>query len=143
MHITPENQTGFTLIEILVAITIFSVGLLAIAGLQISAINFNRGSNDRTAGVAIAQDVLEQILSRKGDDPLITSAKAISAWNLDPAYDANGNITLPGSGTLRARYTVIRNPASPAPMDKISTITVQVIDQQGRTTTMTGFKRTY
>jgi len=46
MHITPENQTGFTLIEILVAITIFSVGLLAIAGLQISAINFNRGSND-------------------------------------------------------------------------------------------------
>ncbi|MBW2641732.1 MAG: prepilin-type N-terminal cleavage/methylation domain-containing protein [Deltaproteobacteria bacterium] len=36
-----QKDQGFTLIEVLIAISIFAVGLLAVATMQISAINVN------------------------------------------------------------------------------------------------------
>lgn len=44
---------GFTLVEILIAIVIFSIGLLGIAGLQVAGMRFTHGSQLRS--VALAQ----------------------------------------------------------------------------------------
>jgi len=52
-------QRGFTLLEILIAIVIFSIGLLGIAGLQIAGMRFTHGSQLRSAAVLQAESMAD------------------------------------------------------------------------------------
>ena len=54
-------QHGFPLIELLIALIVFSVGLLAIAGLQMVSKQANFESLQRTAGSQIANGMLEDM----------------------------------------------------------------------------------
>ena len=56
-----ENDKGFTLIEVLIAILILSVGLLGMAALTAGIINGNRFSNDMLKATTLAQDKMEDI----------------------------------------------------------------------------------
>ena len=56
-----ERNEGFTLIEVLITLVILSVGLLALAGLQISAIKGNANSKRMTMAVSISEKKIEQI----------------------------------------------------------------------------------
>jgi prepilin-type N-terminal cleavage/methylation domain-containing protein len=55
-----ENE-GFTLIEVLIAIVVLSVALLALAGLQIVSIRSNSFGNHMTEAVTLAKDVMEEM----------------------------------------------------------------------------------
>jgi len=56
-----QSERGFTLIEVLVAIVILSVGLLGMATLTIAIIQGNKLSNDLTTATTLAQDKMEDI----------------------------------------------------------------------------------
>lgn len=56
-----NNQEGFTLIELMIAIVILSVGLLGMATLTGSIVQKNKFSNDLTAATTLAQDKLEDV----------------------------------------------------------------------------------
>ncbi len=56
-----NNDNGFTLIEVLIAIVILSVGLLGMASLTVGIINGNKFSNDLTTATTLAQDKMEEI----------------------------------------------------------------------------------
>jgi len=56
-----RKNSGFTLVELLVAIVILSVGLLGMATLTGSIIRNNKLSNDLTTATTLAQDKLEDI----------------------------------------------------------------------------------
>jgi type IV pilus assembly protein PilV len=56
-----KKENGFTLLEVLVAITIFAVGLLAVAALQTSAIKMNSTSNKLTNLSTLAMDQIERL----------------------------------------------------------------------------------
>jgi type IV pilus assembly protein PilV len=62
---TPKSQVsiedGFTLIEIMITLVILSIGLVALAGLQVSAIKGNTFSKRMTTAVSIANQKLEQL----------------------------------------------------------------------------------
>lgn len=55
------NGSGFTLIEVLVAIVILSVGLLGMASLTVAIIQENKLSNDLTTATTLAQEKMEDI----------------------------------------------------------------------------------
>ncbi len=55
-----KNRAGFTLIEVLVAISIFSIGLLGLAGLQLTAMKNNKSAHSRTVATIFAQDVADR-----------------------------------------------------------------------------------
>ena len=57
------NDKGFTLIEMLIAISIFAIGFLAIASLQISAGKNNRTASEVTAASNIASDRMERLMA--------------------------------------------------------------------------------
>jgi type IV pilus assembly protein PilV len=54
-------EDGFTLIEIMITLVILSIGLVALAGLQVSAIKGNAFSKRMTTAVSIANEKLEQV----------------------------------------------------------------------------------
>jgi len=59
-----KKQEGFTLIEVLIALTIFAVGLLAIAALQTSAIRMNYSGNRLTELSTLGIERFEDLMSR-------------------------------------------------------------------------------
>jgi type IV pilus assembly protein PilV len=65
----PKNGGGFTLIEVLLAITIFAVGILAIAGMQIRSINLNSAARMQTEATTAAVDCMERLLSLPYEHP--------------------------------------------------------------------------
>lgn len=62
------TEKGFSLLELLVAMTILAVGLLGVAGLQATAINGNLHGNTISQATVLAQDVIERIHATDYDD---------------------------------------------------------------------------
>jgi len=58
-----KSQTGFTLLEVLVAIVILTIGLLGTAGLTTGVIRGNHFSKNVTSATAAAQTQLESVKS--------------------------------------------------------------------------------
>jgi len=63
-----NNEKGFSLIELMIAIVILSVGLLGLAGLQATAINGNHHGNTIGQATALAQNTIEQIRNTSYDE---------------------------------------------------------------------------
>lgn len=55
------KQTGVTLIEVLVSVLIFSVGLLGLAALQLNALKFTESASLRTEAVFLAYEAADRI----------------------------------------------------------------------------------
>ena len=96
MPVANKSQSGFTLVELLIAVVILAVGLLGLAQLQISAIRANSQSATTVAAATVAQRAIEEITAM---DPA------------DPMFDATGTGTFPsvtvvGSGTYNITWTV-------------------------------------
>ena len=58
-----QDEKGLTLLEVLVAMVVLSLGLLALAKMQITAVQVNAASGRLTQGTAIAQDKVEQLMA--------------------------------------------------------------------------------
>jgi type IV pilus assembly protein PilV len=58
-----QDEKGLTLLEVLVAMVVLSLGLLALAKMQITAIQVNAISGRLSQGTAIAQDKVEQLMA--------------------------------------------------------------------------------
>ena len=57
----PRNQRGFSLVEVLIALVIMSVGMLGIAGLYVLSMQAGRTSMLRHNAVTLAGDVADRI----------------------------------------------------------------------------------
>jgi type IV pilus modification protein PilV len=57
------TQDAFSLIEVLIAIAIFSIGMLAVVSLQISSMNLNASSRRLTEATALASERMERLLA--------------------------------------------------------------------------------
>ncbi len=57
------NEKGFTLIEVLIAMVIFSIGILAVAQMQIRALHANSDAFDQTEASMWATNQAEDILA--------------------------------------------------------------------------------
>ena len=64
-----RHQQGFSLIEILIAVVILSVGMLSIATMQTAALKGNARSNDLTARTTACSNVVERLLALPFTDP--------------------------------------------------------------------------
>lgn len=67
--LTEQAEKGLTLIEILLAIIILSIGLLAVAALQTGSAKGNTTSSRSTQGLTYAVTQLETLMDLPWDDP--------------------------------------------------------------------------
>jgi len=89
-----QFEKGFTLVEIMVAIVVLSIGFFAAASMQISAVSTNSSANHITEATNLAQSRLEELMalecSRISTDPdLIDDAE--TAGGPESYTDSNGN----------------------------------------------------
>jgi type IV pilus assembly protein PilV len=117
-----KNNDGFTLLELLISITILAVGLLAVAQMQVRAMQGNQFAKHVTESTTWAEDKMEELMTRAYSDPLL----------------AVGNYTEanPPSG-YTITYTIA---AGSATNTKLITMTVTPVTGTGRATTLMGIK---
>lgn len=60
-HFSKPAATGFTIIEMLVALLILSIGLLGVAALQTTGQRFNHAAYLRTQATFLAYDIMDRI----------------------------------------------------------------------------------
>jgi type IV pilus assembly protein PilV len=59
-----KREQGFTMIEILIAIALLLVGLLAVGQMQVMTMVTNSTANQRTTAITLAQDQMELLRTR-------------------------------------------------------------------------------
>lgn len=102
------DNRGFSLLELLIAVTILAVGLLAVAGLQTTAIKGNSHGNTISQATSLAEDRIETI--RNTDYDAIVFAP-------NPFIESNLN------GTMYTRETFVE---TDTPMPDLKRVTVTV-----------------
>ena len=60
-----RNSSGFTLIEVLIGILIFAVGMMALAKLQGNLARNSGDANARTVATNIAEEIIEERKKRR------------------------------------------------------------------------------
>jgi len=65
---TMNDNRGFTIIEVLFALSIFAIGILAVSGLSISSVSANASARRITEATALAEDRLERLAALPYDD---------------------------------------------------------------------------
>ena len=78
-HETTVKRTsgGFTLVEVLIGILVFAVGMMALASLQSNLAKNSTDSNARTVAINIGEEVIESLRSFRQ----ITSETGVQAFN--------------------------------------------------------------
>lgn len=61
----PDRISGFTLLEVLVALVILSIGLLGLAGLQATGLRYNHSSYLRSQATLTAYDILDRMRANR------------------------------------------------------------------------------
>lgn len=95
-----KNTKGYMLIEALIAISIFSIGFLAVATLVFTAANNNNNGNRLTQANMLARQTLEQLKST----PDITTLPSEPTTTTESGIDAYGD-----PGGIFTRTTRIEN----------------------------------
>ena len=108
-----KREDGYTLIEVLIALTIFSVGLLAVAGMQTAAVRMNSTAGKLTNLSTWGMDKIEELSAIPYTDSLLDSA-------VNPHQEQLGDYTI--------SWTVIDN----NPITNTKNITVTVIGRGKR-----------
>ena len=92
-----ENQ-GYSLIEVIIAMAVFSVGILAIFSMQITATNGNALARGMTENYNCALDKAEELLALPFDDAALISGVHNVAKNSD-GIDNDGDGMVDGDDT--------------------------------------------
>jgi type IV pilus assembly protein PilV len=118
-------EDGFTLIEIMITLVILSIGLTALAGLQISAIKGNTFSKRMTAAVSIANQKLEQIKDTAYANILSESSTQITQSNMSFTRQVTVTNNSPLANTKTVNVTVTWSDGSNSHSVPITTIISQ------------------
>ncbi len=144
-------QSGFSLVELLIAIVILAVGLLGLAELQITATKVNAQSESILAASSIAQEVIEEIAALDSDDAMfdvpVANANTDNFLSVNDAAWDPSSVTIAGAGTYNITYDVITRFHGVTDLCQVivtvssDSVVMSVLGNRTRTVTATTIKR--
>jgi type IV pilus assembly protein PilV len=128
-----DRQAGVMLIEALIAILIFSIGILAVVGMQGSAIKNVTDSKSRSDAALLANELIAQMWADQGNLALYNypgsgTIPARLGTISPPAGWISRVVKLPGAATTLPKVTVPA-PGTPAATASGATVEVQIFWQ--------------
>ncbi len=128
------KEKGFTLVELLIGILILAIGLLALAHMQVAALNGNFSANCMTVATVLAQDQIERLKTLPFTAPELVDTDPDNNANLSNPTDAdsfehtdaNNPIDERGETNGLRRYQRFWNVADNTPTEGTKTVVVFV-----------------
>lgn len=87
-----KKQSGFTLLEVMIALVIFSIGLIGLAGLQGISLENNQVAYSRTMATMLAYDMADRIRNNPGQDYTATIPASAPSPNCAAAACSPGEM---------------------------------------------------
>jgi type IV pilus assembly protein PilV len=90
-----RSSRGFSLLEVMVALLVLSIGLLGLAGLQTFSLKFNHQSYERTQATLLIYDIMDRITAnplaaRAGVFDSVPVGAAASTYTASPSCQTSG-----------------------------------------------------
>jgi len=120
-----HNEKGFTLLEVIVAISILTIGLLGVASMQVSAIKGNTLAFGVTGATSWASDQIEKLIVLPYDHADLQDTNGDGASGLENASEATDDN--PNPPPTHGKYKVYWNVAVDDTADGTKTLNVIVI----------------
>ena len=111
-----NTDKGFTLIEVLVAIIVLTIGLLAVGTMQISAIRGNFMGGNTSIALSLASERMEDLLNKDYSHADLVDSNTGNNSNLSSITSVDRQETLSedgGAGTFYRRVLNIANQTNP------------------------------
>ena len=133
------KSDGFTLIEILIAMAIFAIGILAVLSMQISSVNTNATAKKVTDNYTWAAQQGEEFMALPFTDPVLNDTGGnffTPSQDVDGIdNDADGQIDEPGeTGYATIAWRVQENPPENGFQSKNITIRMTSVGRGGAKT---------
>ena len=125
MEASLRADDGFTLIELLLTMVILSVGLLALAGLQVTSVRSNAMAKRQTAAVALAEAKLEAIKDTPYANVQSESAATVTVGSLTFTRQVTVTANSPVANTKTVQVTVSWTQGTTSRSVPVSTILYQ------------------
>jgi len=130
-HGIPATQGGFSLLEVLIALTVLAVGLLGLALFQVTAIQGNSSASDTVAATYYGQDQMER-LQLVPFDNLVSSPYGISGGLPDNTLQSITDSDQTNVSKKGQRYYRVWAVSNVTPTLKMIRLWVYWWDQRGR-----------
>jgi prepilin-type N-terminal cleavage/methylation domain-containing protein len=92
MSMTDFDNKGFSLIEVIIAMAIFAIGMGGLYAMQINSATGNSKANQQTGSVTAASQVIEQLMRTSYDDAALTRTKSPNGLPLAPIHECSAPI---------------------------------------------------
>lgn len=130
---TSHYESGFTLVEVLISLMIFAVGILAVINMQLFSTAYNVKSRGMTEGIVVAQNKIEELSALPYTDADLTdrttgaNVGGVGDLGLDdfPSNDLAVN-NADHTDAADPKYTVYWNVQDDAPFNDTKLIRVIV-----------------
>ena len=121
-----RQTRGYTLLEVLVAVSILTVGLLAVANLQGAAVKGNNSALKSTIAATVATDRMEKLLALDKDSSLLEDTDSDGTGGLDDT-GSNADHALTGQVLSGMSFDIFWNIAPDSPNTGNKTINLIVL----------------
>lgn len=122
------RESGFTLTEVLVAMVVFAVGILAVLNMQLMSTATNVKSRGMTEGIIVAQNKIEELSSLTYNDPELADTDGNgNAGMLIPKEAVNVGNADHTDAVTNPRYTLFWNVEDDVPFTDTKTVRVIVL----------------
>lgn len=96
-------QRGFTLVEVLVAIVILSIGILGAVGMQVTAIRMNKEVRFQATALSLAKELAEKMRGNK--DVAIQTTSAANPYLLSVTLAPSDSVSLSSTNCYTSQCT--------------------------------------
>ena len=96
------NENGFTIIEVMIVIGVFAIGILAVANMQITAFRANRAAMLQTNAITRGSERMENLISQNYA-AIVSGNETVENFNI--SWAVSDNTPLPDTKTIAVTVT--------------------------------------